>query len=710
MALPTRPPRVDDLAGQCLGQYQLAELIGRGGMAVVYKALQPSLHRYVAVKVLSPYLMQEEEFRTRFQREAETVARLDHPNILPVYDYGQQDDLAYIVMPLVTGGTLGDWLAQAPPLARIVPVLSQTLSALQHAHTREPPIVHRDVKPNNILMREHDWPLLADFGLAKILEPALHATQTGTIVGTPEYMAPELSQGGVVDARTDLYAMGIILFQVLTGRLPFEGPNPLMVLLQHVEGAVPEPRSLNPALSPAWDEVIRRSLAKDPADRYPSAEAMDAAIQAAWRQAQREAPTGEAATPTAALAAGRLADARRYYEEALRLAPGLAAAEAGLEPVRPAAPAGRAGAAPAAPPTEAPTGTARLAPTGALSAPTTGATREARTAPARPAPAAPLRQPPAPAPAGVPPPAAPPPGWGYWRVVALVALLLIGALAGLRWLGGGLGSPPSAAATPSVPPATPAPSATTAPTATPAPSAATLFPACEAAVGAADWAAAAAACEAVRALDAAYPGLASALAATYLALGQEQLAHGGPVEQALAYFEQALAAQPDDPVVAEARDRAAAYLDGAAALDAGNWPLAATKLGSVYAAAPDYLAGSPTGGVKARLYEARLGWGQALLDAGSYAEAQRRCEQALALAPDDPAAMACRAAAVAALATPTPQPPPVAAPPAPPRAAPTAAPVRPAAPAPAPQPARPPAPAPQPAPPAGGKPEFTPRY
>src|SRR5581483_9220927 len=169
VALPTRPPRVDDLAGQCLGQYQLAELIGRGGMAVVYKALQPSLHRYVAVKVLSPYLMQEEEFRTRFQREAETVARLDHPNILPVYDYGQQDDLAYIVMPLVTGGTLGDWLAQAPPLARIVPVLSQTLSALQHAHTREPPIVHRDIKPNNILMGERHRPLLTDFGIAKIL-------------------------------------------------------------------------------------------------------------------------------------------------------------------------------------------------------------------------------------------------------------------------------------------------------------------------------------------------------------------------------------------------------------------------------------------------------------------------------------------------------------------------------------------------------------
>src|SRR5579884_4544679 len=126
---PARPTRISALEGHHLGQYKIVQRIGRGGMAVVYKALQPSMNRYVAIKVLPPYLVQEEEFRARFQREAETVARLDHPNILPVHDYVQEGDVAYIVMPLVTGGTLGEWLQQSPPLARVVPVLSQILSA-----------------------------------------------------------------------------------------------------------------------------------------------------------------------------------------------------------------------------------------------------------------------------------------------------------------------------------------------------------------------------------------------------------------------------------------------------------------------------------------------------------------------------------------------------------------------------------------------------
>ncbi|HLH22300.1 MAG TPA: protein kinase [Chloroflexota bacterium] len=342
---PARPTRISALEGHHLGQYKIVQRIGRGGMAVVYKALQPSMNRFVAIKVLPPHLVQEEEFRARFQREAETVARLDHPNILPIYDYGQTDEIAYIVMPLVTGGTLADWLQQAPPLVRVVRVLSQILGALQHAHTREPPIIHRDIKPGNILMGERDRPLLTDFGIAKILEPSLFATRVGTLVGTPEYMAPEQSQGGPIDARTDLYALGVVLFQILTGRLSFEGPTPVMVLLQHVQAEAPAPRALNPRLSPAWDEVLRRSLAKAPADRYPTAEAMDEAIQAAWQQTQRAAGKAPAATPAAAPpgasqsarqgdgppAADRSPAVRGYGLEARSIAPGGAVARGGAD-------------------------------------------------------------------------------------------------------------------------------------------------------------------------------------------------------------------------------------------------------------------------------------------------------------------------------------------------------------------------------------------
>src|SRR5947209_3201803 len=231
-------------------------------MAVVYRALQPTLRRHVAIKVLPPYLAHEPGFLDRFQREAETVARLDHPNILPIYDFGQEGDVPYIVMPLVTGGTLRDWLSKPVPLERALQVFSRILAALEYAHSQR--VVHRDIKPTNILISQGDWPLLTDFGISKIVEPSLRVTRSGTMIGTPEYMSPEQSQGGHVDHRADLYAMGIILYEMLTGRLPFQGQTPVAVILQHVRDAVPPPSSVNPALSPIWDEVIRRALAKDP--------------------------------------------------------------------------------------------------------------------------------------------------------------------------------------------------------------------------------------------------------------------------------------------------------------------------------------------------------------------------------------------------------------------------------------------------------------
>jgi tetratricopeptide (TPR) repeat protein len=273
-------------------------------------------------------------------------------------------------------------------------------------------------------------------------------------------------------------------------------------------------------------------------------------------------------------------------------------------------------------------------------------------------------------------------------VGGLVALGLVGFL-GFQRLNGGTGGDRSAATAVAI--ATPG-GATTAP----APTAADLFAACRSAVDAGSWTEAAAACEQVRDEDASYPGLASALATIYVALGKEELATGGKLVAALADFEKALAAKPDDVEAAQQRQRALAYQEGDAALAAGNWPAAAEKFEQLYTIAPDYLDSAGDGGVKQKLYTARLEWGQAQLKDGSYAEAQRRCDQALALVPDSAAALACRSAAIAALSPAAPAAPAAPAP-APARAAP--APAAPAVPAPAPQPAAPApaAPAPRPA-------------
>jgi hypothetical protein len=272
---------------QRLGSYECVELLGRGGMAVVYKALQPALNRYVALKALLPNTSHGEAWRARFHREAEIVARLDHPNILPTFDYGEADGVPFMVMPLVTGGTLREWLGKSPMLERKLAVFRQVLGALQYAHAQQPAIIHRDVKPTNVLMSESGWPLLADFGIAKIMEPTQENLDSGTRCGTPEYMSPEQSEGRAVDPRTDLYAMGILLYKLLTGRVPFQGKSPIAIMRQQMSESVPPPCSLNAALAPAWDSLMRRALAKDLADRFPHARAMDEAVQAAWREQQR---------------------------------------------------------------------------------------------------------------------------------------------------------------------------------------------------------------------------------------------------------------------------------------------------------------------------------------------------------------------------------------------------------------------------------------
>lgn len=264
--------------GARLGQYVIMEQIGQGGMATIYRARQESLGRDVAIKVLPTYLAADPEFLARFRREATAIARLQHPNILPVYDFGEQDGQTYIVMLLAPSlQTLRDRLGEPIDLASAVRIISQVAAALAYAH--EQGIIHRDVKPSNVLMGEREWALLSDFGIARMVQGNTHITRTGVGIGTPEYMSPEQGQGHQVDGRADQYSLGIILYQMLTGKLPFEAPTPVAVVIQHITKTPEAPRLLNPSIPPLVEDVMLRAMAKDPNDRYPSMTAFADALR-----------------------------------------------------------------------------------------------------------------------------------------------------------------------------------------------------------------------------------------------------------------------------------------------------------------------------------------------------------------------------------------------------------------------------------------------
>src|SRR5215211_3934324 len=259
-----------------LGQYKLIEAIGHGGMATVYKAYQESLDRYVAVKVLLSN--RDPQFAARFKREARAIAALQHHNILPIYDYGEQNGLLYFVMQYVdTGITLHDMLGRPLAPVEALRLIGHVLHALDYAHTRG--VIHRDIKPANILLPSPTWALLADFGIAKLLNDSQHLTMTGFIIGTAAYMAPEQAAGKPIDARTDLYSLGVVLYEMLTGRVPFDAETPMAMLTKHVYEPPPRPQMLNPDLSPLLETVLLRALEKDPHERYQSAEEMAADLE-----------------------------------------------------------------------------------------------------------------------------------------------------------------------------------------------------------------------------------------------------------------------------------------------------------------------------------------------------------------------------------------------------------------------------------------------
>ncbi len=256
----------DMLTGQTLGPYRFTEKLGRGGMATVYKAYESGLDRYVAVKVMRQYLTSDPEFKTRFQREAKAIARLDHPNIMPVYGYGVEQELNYIATRYVDGGTLKEIMGQPLPLEQTVKIITGVARALGYAHQRG--IVHRDAKPANVLLTSGDWPLLADFGLARMMESVTHVTQTGVGMGTPTYMSPEQGEGKDIDGRSDIYSLGIMLYEMLTGEPPFQADTPVGVVVQHITAPLPLPRKVNPDIPEAMERVILKAVAKNPEDRY----------------------------------------------------------------------------------------------------------------------------------------------------------------------------------------------------------------------------------------------------------------------------------------------------------------------------------------------------------------------------------------------------------------------------------------------------------
>jgi len=272
---------MEDLIGKQLGAFQITAPLGEGGMASVYKAYQPRMDRYVALKVLPRHFSKNPEFVSRFSLEARVIAKLEHPHILPVYDFGESDGFTYLAMRLLEGGSLSDLLKERGKLAfpEINRIITQVGGALYYAHQQG--VIHRDIKPENVLTDAFDNCLLTDFGIAKIVEATTHLTHTGGILGTPSYVSPEQGTGKPIDHRSDIYSLGVVLYRMAVGKLPYKADTPMGVVFQHCFDPIPLPRQHAPDVPEPVERVILKALAKETDDRFATAGEMVKAMQEA---------------------------------------------------------------------------------------------------------------------------------------------------------------------------------------------------------------------------------------------------------------------------------------------------------------------------------------------------------------------------------------------------------------------------------------------
>lgn len=291
-----------DLIGSTLGGYGVQALLGSGGMASVYRGFDPNLQRPVAIKVLSSAAAAIPGFAERFQQEARLIANLRHPNIVQVHDFGEENGLTYMVQELLPGPTLEQYMADLAargtplPPAKVVKIISQLADALDAAHAAG--VIHRDVKPGNALWNAAGALVLTDFGIAKNIIAPNNQTQAGLVMGTPAYMSPEQAQGLTLTPASDIYALGVVLYELIAGKVPFEGATPMGVVLQHIQSPPPPLHPHRPDVPPDVEAVVQRALDKEPGARFGSASALAQALQQAWPVTPRGAAVAINDQPT----------------------------------------------------------------------------------------------------------------------------------------------------------------------------------------------------------------------------------------------------------------------------------------------------------------------------------------------------------------------------------------------------------------------------